>query len=108
MKHPFELSLTKMIMEAFEGPPVPVKESWFTDTEPNSGIFGALDGISADEASKSINGTTLAAHTDHVRYHMWGSNQFIKTGVYQNGCLSKDAVGGNMNKLFTIMYRRIH
>lgn len=29
-----------MLKETFEGPPVPVKGSWFTNSEPNSGIFG--------------------------------------------------------------------
>lgn len=70
------------IKEAFEGPPIPVKESWFTNTEPNSGIFGALEGISADKASVSVHGTTLAAHVDHVRYHMWGTNEILKNGDF--------------------------
>lgn len=74
MNHPLDTSVKNMVKEAYEGPPIPIKESWFTNTEPNSGIFGALEGISADEASISIHGTTLAAHADHVRYHMWGTN----------------------------------
>jgi hypothetical protein len=37
MKHPLEASTKKMVREAFEGPPIPVKESWFTNTDPNSG-----------------------------------------------------------------------
>lgn len=69
-----------MVKETFEGPPVPVKGSWFTSSSPNSGIFGAIEGMSCDQASMSIHGTTLAAHTDHVRYHMWGTNEILKKG----------------------------
>ncbi len=82
MEHPLEKSIKKIIKEAFEGPPVPIKESWFTNTEPDSGIFGSLEGISADEASVSIYGATLAAHTDHVRYHMWGTNELLEVGTF--------------------------
>lgn len=73
-------SVKTMVMETFEGPPVPVKGSWFTNSEPNSGIFGVLGGMSCDQASMSVHGTTLAAHTDHVRYHMWGTNEILKKG----------------------------
>lgn len=82
MSHSLETAVKKMVKEAFEGPPVPVRESWFTNTEPNSGIFGALEGISAAEASISVHGATLAAHADHVRYHMWGTNELLETGVF--------------------------
>lgn len=82
MNHPLEMSIKKMIKEAFEGPPVLVKESWFTNTEANSGILGALEGISAEEASISVDGTTLAAHADHVSYHMWGTNKLLTTGNF--------------------------
>ncbi len=71
-------SVKTMIKETFEGPPVPVKGSWFTNSEPNSGIFGVLEGMSCDQASISVHETTLAAHTDHVRYHMWGTNEILK------------------------------
>ncbi|ASK64012.1 hypothetical protein CFK37_18550 [Virgibacillus phasianinus] len=73
-------SVKTMVRETFEGPPVPIKGSWFTNSEPNSGIFGVTGGLSCDEASLSVHGTTLAAHTDHVRYHMWGTNEILKNG----------------------------
>jgi hypothetical protein len=82
MKHPLETSLKKMVREAFEGPPIPVKESWFTNTEPNSGIFGALEKLTANEASISVHGATLAAHADHLRYHMWGTNELLEKGNF--------------------------
>lgn len=73
-------SVKTMVKETFEGPPVPVKGSWFTSSEPNSGIFGVIEGISCDQASISVHGTTLAAHTDHIRYHMWVTNEILKKG----------------------------
>ncbi|WP_096188775.1 hypothetical protein [Evansella halocellulosilytica] len=74
-------SIKAMIKETFEGPPTPVEGTWFTTVEPNSGIFGVLEGLSCDQASMSVHGTTLAAHTDHVRYHMWGTNGILKKGI---------------------------
>ncbi|WP_289485489.1 hypothetical protein [Fictibacillus enclensis] len=82
MLNPLEASVKKLIKEAFEGPPIPINESWFTNTEPNSGIFGALNGVSAEEASISVYEVTLAAHVDHLRYHMWGTNELLTTGTY--------------------------
>lgn len=73
-------SVKAMVQETFEGPPVPVRGTWFISVEQNSGIFGIIDVISFEEASMSIHRTTLAAHTDHVRYHMWGINGILKNG----------------------------
>ncbi|MBS4214029.1 hypothetical protein [Neobacillus rhizophilus] len=73
-------SVKTMLRETFEGPLVPGKGSWFTNSESNSGIFGVLEGMSYDQASMSVHGTTLAAHTDHIRYHMWGTNEILKKG----------------------------
>lgn len=81
-RHPLEKAVKERLQEAFEGPALPAKESWFTNTEPNSGIFGAIEGISAEGASMSIHGTTLAAHIDHMRYHMWGTNELLEKGEF--------------------------
>ncbi|WP_409296668.1 hypothetical protein V1498_02100 [Peribacillus sp. SCS-26] len=77
MAHPLEAAAIKMMKEAFEGPLPPARQSWFVNTEPDSGIFGMLKGIRAGEASKEIHGTNLAAHTDHIRYHLWGCSEVI-------------------------------
>ena len=76
-----ETAMKTMLKEAFDGPADP-HETWFTNNEPNSGIFGALEAVSSHQASMSVNGTTLAAHANHVRYHMWGTNEFLKNGIY--------------------------
>ncbi len=80
MSSPLQTAVMTMLKEAFEGPANP-KETWFTNNEPNSGIFGALEEISAHKASILVNGTTLAGHANHVRYHMWGTNEFLKNGT---------------------------
>jgi hypothetical protein len=81
MNRPLQTAVVTMLKEAFEGPANP-KETWFTNNKLNSGIFGALEEVSSNEASISVNGTTLAGHADHVRCHMWGTNEFLKNGTY--------------------------
>src|SRR5207237_9498166 len=58
--------LTRMLREAFEGPPGPW--SYFTDTSPGSGVFGTIGGLSAAEASQvgGPGGTTIASHGHHL------------------------------------------
>ena len=58
--------LTRMLREAFEGPPGPW--SYFTDTSPGSGVFGTISGLSAAEASQvgGPGGTTIAGHVHHL------------------------------------------
>jgi len=58
--------LTRMLREAFEGPPGPW--TYFTDTSPGSGLFATIDGLSAAQASH-VGGpgrTTIAAHIQHL------------------------------------------
>jgi len=58
--------LTRMLREAFEGPPGPW--TYFTDTSPGSGLFATIDGLSAAQASQ-VGGpgrTTIAAHIQHL------------------------------------------
>ena len=42
--------LTRMLREAFEGPPGPW--TYFTDTSPGTGVFGTIQGLSAAQASQ--------------------------------------------------------
>lgn len=81
MNRPLKTAVLTMLEEAFEGPANP-QETWFTNNKPNSGIFGALEEVSSNEASTSVNGTTLAGHANHVCCHMWGTNEFLKNGTY--------------------------
>ncbi len=74
-------AVRNMLKESFDGPANP-KETWFTNNEVNSGILGALKVVSAAEASTLVHETTLAAHANHVRYNMSGTNELLKTGNY--------------------------
>src|SRR5438132_3689378 len=58
--------LTRMLREAFEGPPGPW--TYFTDTSPGTGVFGTLSGLSAADASrKGGPATTRTAGPAHHR-----------------------------------------
>ncbi|WP_257350785.1 hypothetical protein [Pseudalkalibacillus decolorationis] len=68
----------ELLKETFDGPGG--NGSWYVESKPNSGIFGTLAKLSAEEASVPVQGTTVAAHTDHTRYYLWGANTIIRTG----------------------------
>lgn len=68
--------IENLLRETFEGPEG--NASWFTESKPGSGLFGTVDHLSFEEASVFINGATIAAHTDHTRYHLWASNQSLE------------------------------
>jgi len=58
--------LTRMLREAFEGPPGPW--AYFTDTSPGTGVFGTISGLSGAAASQ-VGGpgrTTIAGHVHHL------------------------------------------
>ncbi len=65
-----------LLKETFDGPEG--NQSWYTESKPGSGIFGTLEMLSAEEASIPIQGTTIAAHTDHTRYYLWMANTYLK------------------------------
>src|SRR5438128_7404994 len=58
--------LTRMLVEAFEGPPGPW--TYFTDASPGTGIFATLGGLSAAQASEpgGPGHSTVAGHIHHV------------------------------------------
>lgn len=62
-------SIKTLLKETFEGPGN--DGSYYTESRPNTGVFGTLDGLTAKDASLSINGSTIAAHSDHIRYYLW-------------------------------------
>ena len=67
-------SVVDLLTEAYEGPPDP-SSTWFIDNAPNSGVLGLLEDVSALQASKSVDGsgetgTTIAAHTEHLRWSL--------------------------------------
>lgn len=58
--------LTRMLVEAFEGPPGPW--TYFTDASPGTGIFATIGGLSAAQASLpgGPGRTSVAGHIHHV------------------------------------------
>jgi hypothetical protein len=43
--------VTRMLREAFEGPPGPW--TYFTDTSPGAGVFATINGLTAAQASQA-------------------------------------------------------
>ena len=50
--------------------------SWVTTGGPEGGLYGTLEGVTAEEASRDANGTTLAAHVEHLRWAMQLVNDY--------------------------------
>jgi hypothetical protein len=87
-------SVVELLTEAYDGPPDP-SSTWFIDNAPHSGVLGLLEDVSAVEASKSVDGsgetgTTIAAHTEHLR---WSLEMMIA------------AIGGMEGELAIAVYR---
>lgn len=81
-------SLNVLLTEAYAGPPDP-KSTWFIDNEPDSGIFGILAGVSAAEASISVDGsgnpgTTIAANVEHLRWSLANTNSAFRNEEFGN------------------------
>lgn len=74
----FRKVLLELFVEAYDGPS---KEyTWFIDNAPKSGMLGTLEDISSEEASRTFveNGSSIAAHTEHVRWSLALSNAYMR------------------------------
>ena len=60
--------LSSVLREAVEGPSGPWTH--FIDKQPDAGLFGALAGVNAADASRPVGGSTIAAHVHHVAFGM--------------------------------------
>jgi len=80
--------LTRMLREAFEGPPGPW--TYFTDTYPGTGVFGTLSGLSAADASRKggPGHTTIAGHVHHLT-----SSLALSTSGLRGESTSRDRSG---------------
>jgi hypothetical protein len=58
--------LLVVLREAIEGPSGPWTH--FIDNKPGAGLFGALDPLSAAEASRPRGGSSVAAHVHHLAF----------------------------------------
>ncbi|MBN1372189.1 MAG: hypothetical protein JW987_09615 [Anaerolineaceae bacterium] len=80
-------SILTLLTEAYAGPPDP-HETWFVDNAPDSGVFGAIRGLSAAQASRSVDGsgrsgTTVASNVEHLRWSMANANGAMRGRPYQ-------------------------
>ncbi|RTR26758.1 hypothetical protein EKG37_20855 [Robertmurraya yapensis] len=75
MNNPMLVAVRTLLKETFDGPEE--NASWYTEAKPGSGLFGTLEKLSAKDASVSVNGTTIAAQTDHTRYYLWVANSYL-------------------------------
>lgn len=75
MENPILAALKTLLKETFEGPEG--NGSWYTESKPGSGLFGTLEGLSAEDASIPVNGTTIAAQSDHTRYYLWVARSYL-------------------------------
>jgi len=67
--------LLDVLREAVEGP----RESWsyFTDNAPDAGWVGTLACVDAERASRSVHGSSIAAHVHHAAFGMRASAEWI-------------------------------
>jgi hypothetical protein len=68
--------LVAVLHEAVIGPPE--QWSYFTDNRPDAGYEGTLSSVTAEEASRMISGTSIAAHTHHAAWAMACSAAWIR------------------------------
>ncbi len=73
-------ALTEMLADRFrellEGAPEG-KPVWTISGGKESALYGSIEGISAEQASREVNGTTLAAHVEHVRWALQLVNDYF-------------------------------
>ncbi len=68
-----------LLNEAYAGPSG--KGSWFTDEDPDSGLLGTLETLSAAQASVPLtegDAATAASHASHLRYALHLANRAMK------------------------------
>ncbi len=67
--------LLAVLKEAFEGP----TQAWsyFTDNNPEAGMYGTIGPKTAQEASAVTGGTTIAAHVHHATFALGASAAWI-------------------------------
>ncbi len=78
--------IVDLLSEAYAGPPAP-SSTWFVDNQPDSGILGVLAGVSAAEASTSVDGsgqpgTTIAANVEHLRWSLANADAALRGASY--------------------------
>jgi hypothetical protein len=73
--------VTRMLREAFEGPPGPW--TYFIETSPGTGVFGTIGELTAVQASErgGPNNSTIAGHVHHLSSALALSRQALRGGA---------------------------
>lgn len=73
----------ELFTEAYEGPKP--EGSWFTNVDPEAGVFGSIRPLSAGQASRTVTpgGPSIAAHIEHLRWSLAAVNQTLRGGAWQ-------------------------
>lgn len=66
-KDDFVKSLAYLFLETFEGSPEGQGSAYL---DRGIGIFSTLEGLSAEDVSHEIGDTTIAAHTEHLKFYL--------------------------------------
>ncbi len=74
-KEDFLKDVLLILRETFEGSPEGEGSAYL---DRGVGVFTTLDALSAEEVSRRINGTTIAAHTEHFKFYLDRLCEFIK------------------------------
>ncbi|OJX38401.1 MAG: hypothetical protein BGO78_10420 [Chloroflexi bacterium 44-23] len=82
-------SIVELLIEAYDGPPTADSPTWFNDNDPNAGIFGQIAPLTADQVSKSVDGsgeagTTIASHIEHLRWSLANVNATLHGQEYKS------------------------
>jgi hypothetical protein len=70
----FVKSLAYLLHETFEGSPEGQGSAYL---DRGIGIFNTLDKLSAEQVSRPVNGTTIAAQTEHAKFYLDRLCEFI-------------------------------
>ncbi len=69
--------VAELFREAYTGPNHAY--TWFIGNEPGSGTLGTLGHVSAEDALRpQLSGSTIAAHTEHLRWSLVIANAFTR------------------------------
>lgn len=66
-KESFVKSLAYLFRETFEGSPEGQGSAYL---DRGVGFFSALGSLSAEQVSRSVHGSTIAAHTEHAKFYL--------------------------------------
>ena len=67
-------SVAYLLRETFEGSPEGQPSAYL---DRGIGFFNTLDGLSAEQVSREVNGTTIAAQTEHAKFYLDRLCEFI-------------------------------